>query len=434
MIILSVCLALYALKRHGLPLSPNKLNFIHYYFGVEIILTTAISVFVIPRWAEEHWAFRFVMNHEKSLEMGFIGILIAISLFPIGIILADKLTRTSSKDFQSFMAKKLSNHSISFPLIIYFLFSVTTVIYLTFIIYKIGYIPQKFFFSSSEKIAEIRGLMTHHFPGNQYLKNLFGLQFLPLLSYSTLVHFFKSKKPLYLAFFVLFSIGSLFFTTLNLSKAGFIFYFMGFPFLLSYYKGYLPVKIILAGGLSFLAFLLLGFINEHNVFNSFVFNVFLKRLLLVQSAGVYLSFDLFPDSFAFLDFSSLGKVSSYFYQFPSVSSQRLIMEYVNPVGVESGTAGYMVSLFIGEAWSNWGWSGVILSSLGVPLFTKTCLNLITKLDKTPEVVACVAFFSFKFLYSQGINHIFFPRILFIPTLFLFIFFFPKILTKIKDQQ
>lgn len=84
-------------------------------------------------------------------------------------------------------------------------------------------------------------------------------------------------------------------------------------------------------------------------------------------------------------------------------SARLIMEYVNPAGIEEGAAGVVNALFIGEAWANWGIVGILLSPIYVGFIIQTLYLFILSSPKTPFFIALFVFYSFNSSITGGIN-------------------------------
>ena len=66
-----------------------------------------------------------------------------------------------------------------------------------------------------------------------------------------------------------------------------------------------------------------------------------------------------------------------------VRSGRIVMEIFNPAAVEAGVAGVMNTLFIGEAYANWGVPGVLLAPLFVAFSLSLSLAILLRFRKSP---------------------------------------------------
>jgi hypothetical protein len=77
-------------------------------------------------------------------------------------------------------------------------------------------------------------------------------------------------------------------------------------------------------------------------------------------------------------------------------SARVIMEYLNPEGVINGTTGVMNSLYIAEAYANFGIVGLLLMPIIAGFTIIYIYNLIIGTStKTPIKIALFAYFSFN---------------------------------------
>jgi hypothetical protein len=128
------------------------------------------------------------------------------------------------------------------------------------------------------------------------------------------------------------------------------------------------------------------------------------RVFYTQAAGVFLSLDVFPEKHPFIGWSSLsGFLSSLLGQESMERSARVLMRLVNPTAVEQGTAGVINSLFVAEAYANFGWKGVALAPLWVGFLTGSLLYVLLAQTLTPIVVAFFAFAALRWPLTGGFN-------------------------------
>ena len=78
------------------------------------------------------------------------------------------------------------------------------------------------------------------------------------------------------------------------------------------------------------------------------------------------------------------------------------MEIYNPRGVAAGEAGVMNAMFIGEAYANWGWLGVVIAPFVVAIPLAFAFALLLRQPKTPlSIVLYLALFAAATNSLQG---------------------------------
>ena len=128
------------------------------------------------------------------------------------------------------------------------------------------------------------------------------------------------------------------------------------------------------------------------------------RVFLSGIAGLFHSFDLFPEQIDYIGFSSISTyVSDFFDLEHHERSARLIMEAINPRGVKEGVAGVINSLFIAEAWANFGLIGVILGPTYVGFLIGITYYFLLLTKKTPLFLGLFGYLSYKSSILGGFN-------------------------------
>lgn len=84
-------------------------------------------------------------------------------------------------------------------------------------------------------------------------------------------------------------------------------------------------------------------------------------------------------------------------------SARIIMSIIMPSAVEDGTGGVINSLFIGEAWANFGLAGVIFAPFWVGFVIQWSYILLLKTAKTPLFLALTVYLTLKWPVTGGFN-------------------------------
>jgi hypothetical protein len=91
------------------------------------------------------------------------------------------------------------------------------------------------------------------------------------------------------------------------------------------------------------------------------------------------------------------------------------MEYVNPNGIAANTAGVVNSLFVAEAWANFGIFGVIFSPLIVGLYIGLIFQFFLKLSKNSVHIGVLCYLSINLpgMITGGFNEFIYPIPIFI---------------------
>lgn len=406
---------------------PNMMSWIYYY---DFLLFTVIGAILVVNSIDYHYMID-KLTYSSSRVIGFWAILYTLVFFPIGMKCANSFfTKQSVKTlFQLYTTRPLQLEQKYNDRIVRFLlefFSIVCIISVIYVLYILGEVPLFKFFSSSSALefTEFRIRVSRDFQGNEYVKNLFALTMTPLLSYVAYGYKLRDKNFISKIWFYTMLFFSLLILTYNFEKSPVLIYILGFMFYRVYYVGQINKKLIIGIFLGILV-LIVGmyyvFMAEGGIDVSILFSYnsgILGRLLLSQGAGTFLSFDTFPESIKHVGFASVSKFFADMFGLDySERSARLIMEYINPSGVRAGTAGVVNSLFIGEAWANFGLIGVVVAPLYVGFLIQSLYLFFLKSPKTPFLLALFVSFSCKSAITGGINDYFYN----INFLFLFCF-------------
>ena len=109
-----------------------------------------------------------------------------------------------------------------------------------------------------------------------------------------------------------------------------------------------------------------------------------KDVVFTQVGTLSYVFDLFPEHIPFLEGRSLaGNILRLLGKNPEehLRSAKLIMDFYGSEKVYDGTGGVMNSIFVGEAYANWGWVGIIGSILWVGIVIGVLSVMIVKMKK-----------------------------------------------------
>jgi hypothetical protein len=93
------------------------------------------------------------------------------------------------------------------------------------------------------------------------------------------------------------------------------------------------------------------------------------RIFISEISSVYPHFLLFGDQIPHIGLDSISSSLSKVMDTPNMPrSGEMVMEHLNPHWVEIGIGGTYNTIFIGEAYANFGWSGVWFSIIWVPIY------------------------------------------------------------------
>ena len=143
------------------------------------------------------------------------------------------------------------------------------------------------------------------------------------------------------------------------------------------------------------------------------------RILLTQIATLFLHFEAFPAYHGFLGGASFNSWMSFI--IPNASgnrSGRIVMTVFNAAAVENNTAGVMNTVFIGEAYANYGLVGVLIAPVVFGIIIGFAAYLLPQLKKTPLAILVYVQLTLQFLtiVEGGFIDIFYNA----TTLFLFL--------------
>ncbi len=440
--ILLVFFSGYLFKKGCGTISLSQLNMMSVIFYYYLLLQSVIGSVLVVNQIDNHYMID-KLTHVESRYYGYAAIMYTIIAFPIGMIIANRLwgIRNISQKFNRYCQSKIdfenkyNDKIVKYICIVVSFIAFCATLYVTAVIGEISII-KALGSSSAVELAGFRADSTRHFMGNEYVKNILALGMTPLMSYVAYAYKLRNNTRFNKIWFWLMFATSIQIVSYNLEKAPIVVYLIGFLFFRIYLGKYISKRqlIILAIMIILLVIglymLIMG--SGIDVFTLFTYNSgIIGRLTLSSVAGLFHNFDLWPDVNPFIGFSSLSQVFSEFIGIPYTErASRLIMETVNPEGIKMGFAGVVNSLFVGEAWSNWGIWGVVLSPLIVGGMIQSLYIFFLKSPKTPFFLALFVNFSFKSSITGGVNdYLYNIQAIIIICLILSIYGFSKVLNK-----
>lgn len=417
-------------------LQPNMISYIFYY---NLILQTFISTILVVLKADgDHYVISRVSDEARLY--GWLAVNYMMIAMPIGMLIS-KMAFSKKTTIK----KRLIDYSISDINIGYighrplkfsiWIFTFISIIACIYVFYTIGYFPFfKILDVSSLVASELRTVAGREFSGNVYIKNFFALLMMPVLSYMWIFYYFKTKNILDLTVFLICFIASLSILYYDFSKAPVLSYILSFVFVYFYGKG--KVNRIMATSAIIIVlisiFILYSFMGlSSNDFLSYNSGP-VGRVILGQSAGLYMMFDIFPHDYTFIGLGSLSELLSNMFDVKYIDrAARTTMMVFDPVGIQNGTAGVMNTIYIGEAWANFGFLGLILSPIWVGFIIQSLYIFFLRSPKSPVHLAFFVSFSTDGAITGGFNeYIYNPGVILVIVFLLSVFSLAKILRKI----
>lgn len=416
-IILSVCvlvLSFYIFRYAAGSMSTLKLNMVSYNYYVQLIIYSFIGATLVALDLSDHYVINRFPNHEFRL-MIWVIIAYAILATGIGMVLfqklffhvSNKLLRKSLYNFHQEWQKNTSQHDF-YVLLAFSLVAMAGVAYTYYYLEKLPWLY--FIMGAVNEAAEARIQAGRHFAGIEYIKNILALGLTPILCYISYCYKLRYKDIRFKTLFYLLFISSVMILIYNSEKAPILLFFIGFLMLDVLLNGRIRRSYFIAtGALVFILvigmYTLLG--ANADAFLS-INSGPLGRIFQSQVEGMYVHFYIFPDIYPFLNGAGLpGSIATLLGFDKHLDSARMAMEYMSPAAIANDTAGVINTLFIGEAWANFSWIGVLIAPLVVGVYWNILYVLfIHYLPKHPFFMGFYAYTCLRFPLTGGFISLF----------------------------
>lgn len=376
------------------------------------------------------------LNNQDIRFYGWLAICYMMITLPLGMLLSKLFFPIKdSKTFLLEYCKKkiqpiVGDNDESLRILLY-IFSFLSFISLLYTLYYLKDIPFLSLLkgSSAIELSRQRASSSFAFGGIEYIRNLFGLILAPILSYVSFCYYHMTKsKNDFIWFISNLGIASIL-LLLDLQKAPFVLFIIGFMMIRVVMFNSLSIKRLIYFGLFSLIFIIIAYFFISEGFNSDVLFSYnhgiIGRLTLTSISGFYHSLEIFPEKIDFLGLRSLSEFTANLLNIDySPRAARLIMIELFPENIYFGTGGVINSIFLLEAWANFGLFGILFSPIYVGFLIGLLYNFILTGPKSPLFLGLYAYFSYKptiiggfndYIYNAG--HIF----IFLFVIFLLIF-------------
>ncbi|PRR76812.1 hypothetical protein CLLI_27420 [Clostridium liquoris] len=387
-VLIVLAISIFLFKKASGTLAPNKLNMISYIFYL-FIVQTYIGASLIFLGLRKHYLVEKILN-PSTIDKTYYMVAYTAIMFPLVMYLTAKLIKVDiGKSYNDYLKKNIEVIDEKYEFITVLTVCIICIFSVIYMFIKIGYVPfiDLVLHNDPHRFMTKRIELTNNFPGNQYIKNIIAMNFTPILSYITFVYAKNTKKAKWIILFLIMFVCTVFVKTYNYSKSPLAFYIFGFVFLLIITSKGISKKNLIKVFIASIAVIVVMYLKIGYYFNSglHIYSGPLGRIFYTQVATLFLHVDLFPAFLPFLHGKSLyptilhllGSNETY------VRSGKIVMDFYNPEGVFNGVAGVMNTIFIGEAYANFGMIGTIIAPIYVGIVCQLVFILFLKMKKTP---------------------------------------------------
>ena len=423
--ILVIGLSTYLFKRASGTLKINLLNTSNFVF-YSLLVFEFIGVTLVYLGFRDHYLIQRISSDE-TINNTYWCMAYTMIVLPIAIILANKFL-FKIKDIKSLyldnlkeetsLENKNTQNKFFVLIVVGLLICLIATIY---VFYCIGYVPLFKYLDSSFDFATERVNVNRNFDGNIYVKNIIMLIITPILSYIAYIYMRTTKEKKWIILFAISFILNIFIKTYDFSKSPLIYYICYF-FIIEVMLGktfklkkVIPFIIVAITLVVIFYTVIMGYDGKLISLS----NGPLSRVFISQAGALFLHFDAFPDRIDYLNGHSFPPFTKIFFGEGEydVRSGREVMELYNPTAVENGTAGVLSTVFLGEAYANFGLIGVIVAPIIVGIIFSAILCIYLKSKKTPlNIILYLECFIIFTTVLQGGFVEFFYNIQFIVTL------------------
>ena len=380
-------------------LAVGKINLISYVYYLCIVQVFAGTVLVNLGY-NEHYTLKKLVFFNASIWSATIAVCSMMIILPTVLVCFFKLIKFDPKiQYENFLHSPIENKMEENQCLFIFTccIGIIQIGALAVLLFKIGYIPLvKLFFHGNgfELDIERQHNASINIMGVDYIKSLIILLGIPIVSYITMAYAVATRERKWIMLAGLYFIAAIIVKTYDFSKSPLVFHLFVYVLIYIYYKGGIKNKFLIGFGLAMTAILIVYyrlFGYQGSFFD--LYNGILGRTFFTQFGTLCYHFDLFPSSVSYLAGRSLyPSVLNILGMDPEqhVRSAKMVMDFYGSEHVYDGTAGVMNACFLGEAYANWGWIGVITSILWVGIIIGILFILLMKVKKNPATLAFCA--------------------------------------------
>lgn len=371
----------------------SKLNLISVYFYIELFISLCASTIILNKWINTY-TLKYLLFDETKLYV-WLSVLYIMIAMPLGMILTSKLFHINSSKtiLEKYIEKPiigLSNKKPNNELALYVILSLLSCISIIYMLSKLNHIPilEMFKGASPNYLALIRISAIREFSGVIQIPIIFGRILGQMLTYIAYIQWKKTRKKSILIWFIILFIFTSIMLTVYLEKA-LILWFLGGFLIINIMLNKLKTKTYILYSFV-LIFIILKLFQFSKGFNNIkeTISPFIERVAITQIEGAYLMYEIFPLSHEHIKGRSISNLLSKLLKFDYMEpAERTVLFAVYPQVIREGRIGTMTTLFIGDAWANFGFLGLILSPWISGAILQLFYVIILKSKKSPVNLA-----------------------------------------------
>lgn len=417
-------------------MSVRKLNTVSYVFYFQLVTSAIVASLLLATGKLDYHPYSEPISYGVKVE-SWAWVMYSILIMPLGMLLVNRFFKISPQsDFNGYVKEKVilpdSDKYLKFIVGGILVFSVLT---LWYIIEKSVVIPLFTMIKGDTHLASIQRVMIRYeFGGIEYIRNFFGAMLIPVFSYYLFVVAYVKRRIFYFVAFTIQFLFAAFIFMYDLQKAPIAFYLIGYIILLTLLKGGISRKQLLFFGgvpmiLILFAYQMTTGASAFRLFYEYD-SAFYGRVFLTSYFAFPLSLELFPDIITEPTYySGIPTAILNYFDIENIESARRLMMYMNPEGVESGSANLFSGYYLAEAWANYGYVGLVFSPIIVGMVVQTVHAYLLSHPKKVLIMAFYAYISIKWLLGTGVVSFIFLKIILYP--FVFYIIIKKVLEKIE---
>lgn len=378
-------------KKAAGTLSLLKLNMISFSYYLSLIFCFIGASLIYCGFRDHYLAIKVT---DETADKTYYILLWTLIMFPLSICIFNRLFGISNveKSYNSMLKQNISgmlNSDLVWLIVI--VLSGLCILSMIYVFKHIGFFTlTEFFNADSDTLARNRIKVTREFSGNTYIRNIVMLGLTPVLSYFAYIYMRLTNQFKWKVLFGVLLICSIIVKTYNFEKSPVVYYFFYFYVLEILLGNIKMIKYLVAVGALGIV-VILGFYYMVFDYNGPLLSLSSGpggRIFITQIATLFLHVQAFPELHPYLNGASLPTIYSKLFGLESswIRSGRVVMEVFNPSGVANGTAGVMNSIFVGEAYANWGMVGVVIAPIFVGFLFSFVTCFFLKQKKTPLTI------------------------------------------------
>lgn len=366
----------------------NMISAIYYYLLVFSLIGGSLTYLGM----REHYMLRFVQDPE-SIDRAYYALAYGMIMLPLTLIAVKKFLGIflRRREIREYTRAEICVSGRRTRMFFFVLFLALVCAGATVYVFRhLGYNPVVALLKRQDldKLRQIGGSSG----GNQYVKNLLMTVLTPYVSYLAYVYARVTKEKKWGFLFLFLGALSVLVLTYDFQKAPVIMYLIGFYLLEVGMGNILNLKWFRRLGIAAVV-LIIGFYVFAGA-GSHLGSIYTGpagRIIFSQFSPLILHLDAFPARADFLDGASFNSwMSAIFPAASGLRSGKVVMDLVHPEYVREGIAGVMNTVFLGEAWANFGLSGVLVAPVAFGLIIGLAATLIPAVKKTPVSILLYA--------------------------------------------